>query len=74
MEKIVNVIGAGLAGCECAYKLANNGIKVKLYEMKPDYSQYDSPHEVLYTVSYTGEWENEEDYFLLTCYFDAPAE
>ena len=37
MEKIVNVIGAGLAGCECAYKLANNGIKVKLYEMKPDY-------------------------------------
>lgn len=45
-----------------------------VYEMKPDYSQYDSPHEVLYTVSYTGEWENEEDYFLLTCYFDAPAE
>lgn len=31
----VNVIGAGLAGCECAYKLANAGIKVKLYEMKP---------------------------------------
>ena len=35
-EKVVNVIGAGLAGCECAYKLANAGIKVKLYEMKPD--------------------------------------
>ena len=33
-EKIVNVVGAGLAGCECAYKLANSGIKVKLYEMK----------------------------------------
>ena len=31
----VNVIGAGLAGCECAYSLANAGIKVKLYEMKP---------------------------------------
>ena len=31
----VNVIGAGLAGCECAYILAQNGIKVKLYEMKP---------------------------------------
>lgn len=31
----VNVIGAGLAGCECAYMLAKNGIKVKLYEMKP---------------------------------------
>ena len=36
MEKVVNVIGAGLAGTECAYKLANNGIKVRLYEMKPN--------------------------------------
>ena len=31
---IVNVIGAGLAGCECANILSKNGIKVKLYEMK----------------------------------------
>lgn len=31
----VTVIGAGLAGCEAAYKLAQNGIRVKLYEMKP---------------------------------------
>lgn len=31
----VNVIGAGLAGCEVAYCLANNGINVKLYEQKP---------------------------------------
>ncbi len=31
----VNVIGAGLAGCECAYILARNGINVKLYDMKP---------------------------------------
>ena len=30
----VNIIGAGLAGCECAYILAKNNIKVKLYEMK----------------------------------------
>lgn len=45
-----------------------------VYEMHPDYSQYKKPHEVIYTVSYTGEWEKEEDYFLLTCYFDAPAE
>ena len=38
MEKIeyVNVIGAGLAGCECAWILAQNNIKVKLYEMKPN--------------------------------------
>lgn len=32
---IVNVIGAGLAGVECAYQLSRFGIKVKLYEMKP---------------------------------------
>ena len=32
---VVNVIGAGLAGCECAHILSKNGIKVKLYEMKP---------------------------------------
>lgn len=32
----INVIGAGLAGCECAWILSQNGIKVKLYEMKPN--------------------------------------
>ncbi len=32
----VNVIGAGLAGCECAYILAKNGLEVNLYEMKPN--------------------------------------
>lgn len=31
----INVIGAGLAGCEAAYQIAKNGISVKLYEMKP---------------------------------------
>ena len=31
----VNVIGAGLAGCEAAWQLANRGIQVRLYEMKP---------------------------------------
>ena len=31
----VNVIGAGLAGCEAAWQIAERGIKVKLYEMKP---------------------------------------
>jgi methylenetetrahydrofolate--tRNA-(uracil-5-)-methyltransferase len=35
-EKEVKVIGAGLAGCEAAWILAENGIKVKLYDMKPD--------------------------------------
>ncbi|MBQ6847476.1 MAG: methylenetetrahydrofolate--tRNA-(uracil(54)-C(5))-methyltransferase (FADH(2)-oxidizing) TrmFO [Clostridia bacterium] len=29
------VLGAGLAGCEAAIQLANKGIKVTLYEMKP---------------------------------------
>lgn len=31
----VNVIGAGLAGSEAAYYLANRGVKVNLYEMRP---------------------------------------
>lgn len=31
----VNVIGAGLAGCEASWSIANYGIKVRLYEMKP---------------------------------------
>ncbi len=31
----VKVIGAGLAGCEAAWQLANAGISVTLYEMKP---------------------------------------
>ena len=31
----INVIGAGLAGCEAAYQAAQRGVKVKLYEMKP---------------------------------------
>ena len=32
----VSVIGAGLAGSECAWQLAQRGIQVKLYEMKPE--------------------------------------
>ena len=31
----INVIGAGLAGCEAAWQAANRGVKVTLYEMKP---------------------------------------
>lgn len=31
----VNIIGAGLAGCEAANYLANKGIKVTLFEQKP---------------------------------------
>lgn len=31
----VNVIGAGLAGCEAAWQLSSYGINVRLYEMKP---------------------------------------
>lgn len=31
----VTVVGAGLAGCEAAWQLANSGIKVKLIEQKP---------------------------------------
>lgn len=35
LNKVVNIIGAGLAGCECAYQLAKRGVKVRLYEQKP---------------------------------------
>ena len=31
----VRVIGAGLAGCEAAYQLAERGIAVRLIDMKP---------------------------------------
>ena len=31
----INVIGAGLAGCEAAFQIAKRGQKVNLYEMKP---------------------------------------
>ncbi len=34
-EKIINVYGAGLAGCEAAWQAAERGIGVRLYEMKP---------------------------------------
>lgn len=35
MKNYITIIGGGLAGCEAAYQVAKNGIKVKLYEMKP---------------------------------------
>ena len=35
IEKEVIVIGAGLAGCEAAWQIANSGIAVKLIEMRP---------------------------------------
>ena len=34
-DKYINVIGAGLAGCEAAYQIAKRGVNVRLYEMKP---------------------------------------
>jgi methylenetetrahydrofolate--tRNA-(uracil-5-)-methyltransferase len=35
MEKIVRIIGGGLAGCEAAWQLARRGVAVELYEMRP---------------------------------------
>jgi len=35
MKNSIKVNGAGLAGCEAAWQIANAGYKVKLYEMKP---------------------------------------
>jgi methylenetetrahydrofolate--tRNA-(uracil-5-)-methyltransferase len=34
-DGIINVIGAGLAGCEAAWQIARQGINVRLFEMKP---------------------------------------
>ena len=36
MEGYITIIGGGLAGSEAAYQIAKRGIKVKLYEMKPE--------------------------------------
>ena len=33
-QSYINVIGAGLAGSEAAYQIAERGIPVKLYEMR----------------------------------------
>ena len=35
MNEYITIIGGGLAGTEAAYQIAKKGIKVKLYEMKP---------------------------------------
>ncbi|NLF34540.1 MAG: FAD-dependent oxidoreductase, partial [Clostridiales bacterium] len=35
MREPVTVIGAGLAGCEAAFQLAQRGVPVTLREMKP---------------------------------------
>ncbi len=32
----IEIIGAGLAGCEAAWQAAERGVRVKLYEMKPE--------------------------------------
>ncbi|HLB25806.1 MAG TPA: FAD-dependent oxidoreductase, partial [Nitrospirota bacterium] len=34
-EKVVTIIGGGLAGSEAAWQAARRGIKVRLFEMRP---------------------------------------
>ena len=34
-EQRINILGAGLAGCEAAWQAAERGVKVRLFEMKP---------------------------------------
>lgn len=36
MEKVVNVIGAGLAGVDACHQLVKRGYQVRLYEMRPN--------------------------------------
>ena len=42
MSEMVTVVGAGLAGCEAAWQLAQRGVSVRLCEMKP--SQHSPAH------------------------------
>jgi methylenetetrahydrofolate--tRNA-(uracil-5-)-methyltransferase len=35
MERLVKIVGAGLAGSEAAWQLARRGVRVRLYEMRP---------------------------------------
>ncbi len=42
MDKIVTVVGAGLAGCEAAVALARGGLQVRLLDMKP--AQFSPAH------------------------------
>ena len=42
MKEYITVVGGGLAGTEAAYQIAKRGIKVKLYEMKPE--KYSEAH------------------------------
>ena len=35
MQAYINIYGAGLAGCEAAWQAAKRGVRVRLYEMKP---------------------------------------
>jgi methylenetetrahydrofolate--tRNA-(uracil-5-)-methyltransferase len=37
-NEIVTVVGAGLAGCECALQLAKRGVRVRLCEQRPEAS------------------------------------
>ncbi|MEG0375647.1 MAG: FAD-dependent oxidoreductase, partial [Raoultibacter sp.] len=35
MKKLIDIIGAGLAGSEAALQLADRGVSVRLFEMRP---------------------------------------
>lgn len=44
MSDYITIIGAGLAGCEAAWQAAERGIRVRLYEMKPQ--RYSPAHQL----------------------------
>ncbi len=43
-KELVTVIGGGLAGCEAAWQIAQQGVNVDLYEMKPE--RFSPAHEL----------------------------
>jgi methylenetetrahydrofolate--tRNA-(uracil-5-)-methyltransferase len=36
VDKLVRIVGGGLAGCEAAWQLARRGVAVELFEMRPE--------------------------------------
>ena len=51
MNDFITIIGGGLAGSEAAYQIAKAGIKVKLYEMKPE--NFSGAHSNTHAFSHT---------------------
>ena len=61
-QRVLNVVGAGLSGCECALSLARRGQKLRLFEMRPhkrsEAHKTDLPAELVCSNSFKSERED----------------